>query len=90
MPYSIDCQARNFDLQRDLAWTNSDAWMFEQARPRPHIRSAMARALRALASHLTPRIQQPADQPYAAHTELRRLQRGAGTTPVWDIAERRV
>jgi hypothetical protein len=90
MPYEIDCQARNFDLQRDLAWVNREAWMFKQPHTWRGIRFAMARALRTLMSRLTPRIVQPADQPHAVHTELKRLQRGGGMTPGWDVAERRV
>jgi hypothetical protein len=32
MQYTTDCQARYLDLQRDLAWVNSEAWKFEHPR----------------------------------------------------------
>ena len=64
MQHEIDCQARKFDLQRDLAWVNREAWMFEQTRTRPRIRTAVARALFILASRLTSRIEHLADQPH--------------------------
>jgi hypothetical protein len=62
MQQTTDCQARYYDLQRDLAWVNSEAWKFERPRSRRRIRSAVARALLALASRLTPRIEQPDDR----------------------------
>jgi hypothetical protein len=66
MQNTTDCETRYFDLQRDLAWVNSEAWKFEHPRAQQRIRSAVARALLALARRLTPRIEQPADQPHTA------------------------
>jgi hypothetical protein len=66
MQNTTDCETRYFDLQRDLAWVNSEAWKFDRPRSRQRIRSAVARALLALARRLTPRIEQPADQPHTA------------------------
>jgi hypothetical protein len=66
MQYTTDCQARYLDLQRDLAWVNSEAWKFEHPRAQQRIRSAVARILIALGTRLTPPSEQTMDQPHPA------------------------
>ena len=62
MLYTTDCQARYFDIQRDLAWANSEAWKFAQPRPRRGLRSLVTRICIAV----TRPLGRPVDEPTTA------------------------
>jgi hypothetical protein len=47
-------QAQYLEHQRQMAWINTENWQFEQLEKRYPLRQAMAKALLALASILTP------------------------------------